>query len=207
MIDLYFWTTDNCYKARMMLEELGLPYALKLVNLGNKEQFSPDFLKISPGHKLPAIVDPDGPGGAAVSICESGAILKYLAEKADNALYPAAPMARIVTDQWFFYGTSTFTPLAQQRGTFYARFPEDVPAAKKWYGDTLMDLYDVLNKRLAEAEYLAGGEYTIADISVYPDVQMHDYLGVDLEPYPHLSRWNDAIAARPATQRAWAPID
>ena len=116
MIDLYFWTTDNGYKARMGMEESGLPYQLKIINIRNRDQFDPAFMKISPGHKIPAIIDPDGPGGQPVSLCESGAILKYLAEKAGDGLYPSEPLARLACDQWLFYGSATFTTLAQQFG-------------------------------------------------------------------------------------------
>ncbi|MBM3609448.1 MAG: glutathione S-transferase family protein, partial [Alphaproteobacteria bacterium] len=127
MIDFYFFTTDNGYKARMALEESGLAYRIHLINLRAKAQFDPAFMKISPGHKIPAIVDPDGPGGKKVTLAESGAILKYLAEKSGNGLYPADPDARIKTDQWLFYGSATYTTLAQQFGHWVIRSPDDVP--------------------------------------------------------------------------------
>src|ERR1700722_1691953 len=133
MIDIYYWLTDNGRKALQIIEETGLPHKKVPVNLQKREQFSPDFLKLSPGHKIPALVDDDGPGGARIALCESGAMLKYLAEKAGGALYPSAPGARINVDQWLFYGSSTFTPLAQQFGLFTHRFGEDVPPAKKHY--------------------------------------------------------------------------
>lgn len=202
MIDLYFWTTDNGYKARQMVEETGLDYTIKPVNLRNREQFEPDFLKISPGHKIPAIVDDDGPGGATVTLCESGAILKYLAEKSGPALYPEDPIQRLNVDQWFFYGTSTFTPLAQQFGHYTHRSPEDVPAAQKHYESTLLDLLGVLDRQLADSEYLAGA-YSIADISTYPDVHLHGVDDVGLGDFPNVKRWHDAVEARPAVQRAW----
>ncbi len=205
MIDLYFWTTDNGRKALQAIEETGLPYRRRPVNIGKKEQFAPEFLKISPGHKIPALVDDDGPGHARVSLCESGAILIYLAEKAGGALYPAEPVLRTAVDQWFFYGTSTFTPLAQQYGLFTHRFPEDVPAAKKHYEAQLRDMFGIFDKHLAENQYMAG-DYSIADISSYPDIHIHGKLGLGLGDYPNLQRWHDAIAARPAVQRAWAEI-
>ena len=202
MIDLYTWTTDNGYKACQMVEETGLDHTIELVNLREKEQFKPEFLEISPGHKIPAIVDHDGPGGATVTLCESGAILKYLAEKASPELYPEEPAQRIKVEQWFFYGTSTFTPLAQQFGHFTHRSPEDVPPAQKHYEATLRDMLGILDRHLGDNAYLAG-DYSIADISCYPDVHLHGVDDIGLDEFPNLGRWHDAIAARPAVQRAW----
>jgi len=206
MIDLYTWKTDNGYKARHMIEETGLAYNLKPVELPKKEQFSPEFLKISPGHKIPALVDDDGPGGRRVTLCESGAILKYLGIKAGGALYPSDPAAQLAVDPWFFYGTSTWTPLAQQYGLFMHRFGEDVPPAKKHYADTVKDILGIFDRRLGEAEYLAGDSYTVADVSCYPDVHIHGAQGMGLDDYPNVRRWHDAIEARPAVQRAWGPF-
>jgi len=205
MIELYTWMTDNGYKGRQMAEESGLPYELKPVNLQKKEQFSPEHLKISPGHKIPAIIDHDGPGGATVSLCESGAILKYLANKAAPALYPDDPILRLEVDQWFFWGTSTFTPLAQQFGHFTLRAPEKVPPAQKHYDGVLRDMLATLDRHLADNDYLAGN-YSIADISCYPDVNLHGVNDIGLDEYPNLARWHAAIAARPAVQRAWGPF-
>lgn len=203
MIELYFWTTDNGYKSLIAMEESGLPHHKRPVNLQKREQFQPEFLKISPGHKIPALTDDEGPGGQRISLCESGAILKYLAEKAGGALYPADPLKRLLVEQWFFYGTSTFTPLAQQYGLFMHRFGEDVPPAKKHYDAVMRDLFSVLDRRLGESEYL-GGAYSIADISCYADVDIHGERGIGLGDYRNLKRWHDAIAARPAVQRAFA---
>ena len=202
MIDLYFWTTDNGYKARQAIEETGLAYAIKPVNLREKAQFDPEFLKISPGHKIPAIVDTDGPGGRTVTLFESGAVLKYLAEKAGGGLYPDDPKLRPQVDQWFFFGTSTFTPLAQQFGHFTHRSPEKVPAAQAHYDGVLRDLLSIFDRHLADNEYFAGA-YSIADISSYPDVHIHGVGDIGLGEYPNLKRWHDAIEARPAVQRAW----
>jgi GST-like protein len=204
MIDLYFWTTDNGYKARQGIEETGLPHRLKPVNLRQREQFAPEFLKISPGHKIPALVDDDGPGGARITLCESGAILKYLAEKAGSQLYPKDPIARLKVEQWLFYGSATFTTLAQQFGHFVLRYSEDVPGAKKYYTDVLKDMLGTLDRHLADNEYVAG-KYSIADISMYPDVHLHGVNDIGLAQYPNLKRWHDSIAARPAVQRAWGP--
>lgn len=204
MIDLYFWTTDNGYKARHGMGESGLAHTIKPVNLRNREQFAPAYLKISPGHKIPAIVDHDGPGGATISLCESGAILKYLGEKSGTGLYPDDPLSRIKVDQWLFYGSATFTTLAQQFGFFVIRSPEDVPQAKKHYDAVLRDMLGTLDRHLADNEYVAG-DYSVADISIFSDVHGHGVNDVGLDPYPNLRRWHDAIAARPAVARAWGP--
>jgi GST-like protein len=205
MIDLYTWMTDNGYKGRQALEESGLPYNLHPVNLPKREQFNPEFLKISPGHKIPAIVDSEGPGGQRISLCETGAILKYVMEKADNGLYPKDPLQRLKVDQWLFYGSSTFTTLAQQFGHFVVRSKEDVPAAKKLYTDTLKDMLSTLDRHLSENEYVAG-KYSVADISMYPDVHIHGVKDIGLDAYPNVKRWHDAIAARPQVQKAWVPF-
>jgi GST-like protein len=204
MIDLYFWTTDNGYKARHGMEESGLPHTLKPINIRAKEQFAPEYLKISPGHKIPALVDHDGPGGATISLCESGAILKYLGEKAANGLYPDDPLARIKVDQWLFYGSATFTTLAQQFGLWTIRKPEDVPPAKAHYTDVLRDMLGMLDRHLGEHEYMADA-YSVADIAFFADVHTHGVKDIGLDEYANIRRWHDAIAARPAMQRAWGP--
>jgi GST-like protein len=205
MIDLYTWMTDNGYKARHMMEESGLEHTIKPVNLRERAQFAPEFLQISPGHKIPAIVDHDGPGGARISLCESGAILKYLGEKCGNGLYPSDPVARVKVDQWLFYGSATFTTLAQQYGHFVVRSTEDVPAAKKHFDGLLRDMLGTLDRHLATREYVADA-YSVADISMYPDVHLHGVKNIGLDAYPNVRRWHDAIAQRPATQRGWTPF-
>lgn len=205
MIDCYTWTTDNGYKPRIMLEETALPYKIVAVNLLKKEQLAPEFLEISPGHKIPAIVDHDGPGGARVTLCESGAILKYLAEKSGR-LYPADPLARARVDQWLFYGSATFTTLAQQFGHWTLRSPVKAPVAQQHYDANLRDMLGILDRHLAANEYF-GGDFSIADITMYPDVHLHGVSDIGLDDYPNLKRWHDAIAARPAVQRAFAPLD
>lgn len=204
MLELYFWTTDNGYKARQMVEESGLEYVIRPIDLTKREQHDPDFMKISPAHKIPAIADHDGPDGQHITLCESGAILKYLAEKAAPDLYPGNPARRIQVDQWFIFGSATFTTLAQQYGLFFLRFGEDVPPAKKHYEATLHDLLGVLDRRLGESEYLAG-DFSIADITCYPDVHLHGVNGIGLEEFANVRRWHDTIEARPATGRAWGP--
>ena len=218
MIDLYVWTTDNGYKVRQMAEETGLDHTVRHVNLRKREQFDPAFLEISPGHKIPAMVDRDGPGGQPISLCESGAILKYLAEKAGGGLYPAEPRLRARVDQWFFYASSTFTSLAQQYTLFFFRFGSDVPEAQAHYEAVLRDLLSILDRHLAENEYLAG-DLSVADIASYPVVHIHGaeipfYSEIEtrappnvaLDGYPNVRRWHDAIEARPASRRAWADL-
>ena len=204
MIDLYFWTTDNGYKARHGMEESGLPHRLKPINIRAKEQFAPEYLKISPGHKIPALVDDDGPGGATISLCESGLILRYLGDKAGNGLVPKDPVARLKVEQWLFYGSATFTTLAQQFGNWVVRSKEDVPQAKAHYTAVLRDMMSTLDRHLGENEYLAGN-YSVADISVFADVHTHGVKDIGLDTYPNLKRWHDVIAARPAVGRAWGP--
>ena len=140
----------------------------------------------------------------SVCLCETGAILKYLGEKAGNGLYPTQPLARLKVDQWLFYGSATFTTLAQQFGHFVVRWDQDVPAAKTWYTGILKDMLGTLDRHLATTEYMAGA-YSVADISMYPDVHLHGVNDIGLGGYPNLRRWHDAIAARPAGQRAWGP--
>ena len=205
MFELYTWMTDNGYKARQMAEESGLEYQLKPVNIREKEQFKPEFLKISPGHKIPAMIDRDGPAGATVTLCESGAILRYLGEKAGNGLYPVDPVKRVNVDQWLFYGSATFTTLAQQYGLFFIRLGEDVPRAKEHYEGVLRDMLDMYDKHLEDNEYVAG-EYSIADIACYPDIHLHGVNDIGLEEFPNIKRWHDAIEQRPAVQKAWTPF-
>ncbi len=205
MFDLYTWMTDNGYKARQMAEESGLDYTLKPVNIREKEQFAPEFLKISPGHKIPAIIDHDGPGGATVTLCESGAILRYLAQKADNGLYPTDPVKQIEADQWLFFGSAQFTTLAQQYGLFWQRLGEDVPRAKEHYDGVMRDMLGMYDRRLADHEYVIG-DYSIADIACYPDIHLHGVNDIGLGDYPNVKRWHDAIEARPAVQKAWTPF-
>lgn len=204
MIDLYFWTTDNGYKARQAMEESGLPYVVKPINIRQREQFAPEYLKISPGHKIPAIVDPDGPGGSKVTLAESGAILKYVGAKSGKGLYPSDPLQQIKVDQWLFYGSATFTTLAQQFGHFVVRWDQDVPKAKEWYTGVLKDMLGILDRHLADNEYVAGA-YSVADISMYPDVHLHGVNDIGLGAFPNVKRWHDAIEKRPAVQKAWGP--
>jgi len=205
MFELYTWMTDNGYKARQMAEESGLEYELKPVNIREKDQFKPEFLKISPGHKIPAIIDYDGPGGNEITLCESGAILRYLAQKADNGLYPSDPVKQVEAEQWLFYGSAQFTTLAQQYGLFWVRLGEDVPRAKEHYEGVMRDMLGMYDKRLAENEYVIGS-YSVCDIAGYPYIHIHGFSDVGRDYYPHVKRWHDAIEARPAVQKAWVPF-
>ena len=199
MIELHTWSTPNGRKVSIMLEELGLSYSVHPVNIGKDEQFRPEFLAISPNNKIPAIVDPDGPGGKRFALFESGAILIYLGEKTQQ-LIPADPATRYVALQWLMFQMGGLGPMLGQTHHFLRAAPEPVPYAIKRYKDETRRLYGVLDKRLAEAEHLAG-EYSIADIASYPWVARHEWHQIELGDFPNVKRWYDAIGARPAVQR------
>ncbi len=200
MIDLYTWTTPNGRKVQIMLEELGLQYNVHSINIGKNEQFAPDFLKISPNNKIPAIVDSEGPGGKPYSLFESGAILMYLAEKTGSALWPQETVKKYEVMQWLMFQMGGFGPMLGQAHHFLKFAPEKIPYAMKRYGDEAKRLYGVIDKRLGEAEYLAG-DYSIADIATFPWAQSFAMQGIDFADYPNVKRWFDAIMARPAVQR------
>jgi len=200
MIHLYTWKTSNGRKASIMLEELGVPYEVHPVNIGAGEQFDPDFLKISPNNRIPAIVDPEGPDGQPLRLFESGAILIYLAEKFRSPLLPAEPRSRITVIQWLMWQMGGVGPMFGQTHHFNRFAPEDVPYAKKRYTDETRRLYGVMDRRLAEAAYLGGADYTIADIATYPWTVRHEWQGVDLDEFPHVKRWYGAISERPAVR-------
>ena len=199
MIELHTWSTPNGRKVSIMLEELGLPYSLHPVNIGKDEQFRPEFLAISPNNKIPAIVDPDGPGGKRFALFESGAILIYLGEKTER-LIPTDPATRYAALQWLMFQMGGLGPMLGQTHHFLRAAPEPVPYAIKRYKDETRRLYGVLDKRLAEAEHLAG-EYSIADVASYPWVARHEWHQIELGDFPNVKRWYDAIGARPAVQR------
>jgi len=205
MIDLYYWTTPNGHKLTIFLEETGLPYTVKPVNIGKGEQFDPAFLAISPNNRIPAIVDhAPADGGAAVTMFESGAILLYLADKV-GALIPPVLRERLDCIQWLFWQMGNLGPMAGQNHHFRLYAPEQLPYAVTRYVKETGRLYAVLNKRLADREYIAGA-YSIADIASYPWVQP-ERQGQDIDEFPHLKRWKAAIAARPAVVRAYALKD
>ncbi|SCK14973.1 glutathione S-transferase N-terminal domain-containing protein [Vogesella sp. LIG4] len=203
MIDLYTWGTPNGKKVSIVLEELGLAYRVIPVNIGQNEQFAPDFLSISPNNKIPAIVDHDGPGGAPLALFESGAILSYLAEKCGQLL-AAAGAERYQTLQWLMFQMGGFGPMLGQAHHFLRYAPEPVPYAQKRYHDETLRLYGVLDRQLAAQRYVAGAHYSIADIAIYPWVARHEWHRVDLAAFPHVARWYAELGERPAVQRGMA---
>ncbi len=199
MIELHTWSTPNGRKASIMLEEVELPYAVHPVNIGKDEQFRPEFLAISLNNRIPAIVDPDGPGGKRFSLFESGAILIYLGEKTGK-LIPTDPAARYTALQWLMWQMGGLGPMLGQTHHFLRAAPEPVPYAISRYKTETRRLYGVLDKRLAQAEHLAG-DYSIADIASYPWVARHEWHQIELGDFPNVKRWYDVIGARPAVER------
>ena len=206
MIDLYTAATPNGQKVHIMLEETGLPYNEHYVSIDKGEQFAPEFLAISPNNKIPAIVDHDGPGGETVSIFESGCILQYLAEKTGRFL-PDSPLKRIETMEWLFWQMGGFGPMLGQAHHFRAYAPERIQYAYDRYSNEAQRLYQVLDRRLAGRNYVAAGEYTIADMAIFPWCRLHGRQGQDLADYPNVKRWFDAIAQRPAVIRDMAKLE
>jgi GST-like protein len=209
MIDLHYWPTPNGHKITLFLEELveqgqPLAYTIKPVDIGAGEQFRPDYLAISPNNKMPAIVDHDPAGGGApISVFESGAILLYLAEKTGRML-PADARGRTATLEWLFWQMGGLGPMTGQYGHFNVYAPEKIPYAIERYTREAERLLGVLDKRLAGRAFIAGDAYTIADATCYPWINPYTSVPLDLSPFPDLQRWHAAIAARPATQRAYA---
>ena len=201
MIDLYTWTTPNGFKISIALEELGLDYRVHPVDIGRGAQFEPDFLKISPNNKIPAIVDQDGPGNAPLSLFESGAILMYLAEKTGRLL-SKEPRERAATTEWLFFQMASVGPMLGQAGHFRNYAPEKIPYAIDRYTNEGRRIYGVLDRRLADREFVVGA-YSIADIAIYPWMRRPDVHGIEIAEYPHVARWRDAMAARPAVQRGF----
>lgn len=202
MIDLYFWTTPNGYKVTIMLAELDLHYRVIPIDITAGAQFGAEFLKISPNNKIPAIVDHGGPGGQSLAIFESGAILLYLAEKAGKLL-PTDARGRIDVIQWLMFQMGGVGPMLGQAHHFRRYAPEQIPYAIDRYTKEAARLYGVIDRRLAENEYLAG-DYSIADIATFPWIRPHRWQGQDLDAYPNLKRWFEAIKARPAVQEGLA---
>ncbi|MGB6105985.1 MAG: glutathione binding-like protein [Pusillimonas sp.] len=206
MIDLHYWTTPNGHKITLFLEETGLPYTIFPVNIGKGEQFQPDFLKISPNNRIPAIVDhAPADGGAPVPVFESGAILLYLAEKTGQFLSPAL-RERNEALQWLFWQMGGLGPMAGQNHHFNTYAQDKIPYAIDRYVRETSRLYGVLNKQLADREFIAH-DYSIADMACYPWIVPHKRQDQNLSDFPHLKRWFDAIAARPATRRAYEKAD
>ena len=202
MIDLYYWTTPNGHKITIFLEETGLPYTVKPINIGRGEQFDPAFLAVSPNNRIPAIVDRDpADGGEAIPVFESGAILIYLAAKTGRFL-PRETRAWVDVLQWLMWQKAGLGPMAGQNHHFSQYAPEQLPYAINRYVKETSRLYAVLNKRLADREFVAG-EYSIADMACYPWTVPHERQGQKLDDFPHLKRWFHAIKERPAVQRAY----
>ena len=203
MIELYYWPTPNGHKITIFLEEAGLPYVIRPVNISKGEQFENAFLAISPNNRMPAIVDRDpADGGAAVSVFESGAILEYLADKSGLFL-PKETRERFEVLQWVYWQMAGLGPMAGQNHHFSAYAPEKIPYAIRRYVNETARLYGVLNKRLADRDYIAGN-FSIADIASYPWIVPHERQGQDLDNFPHLKRWYKTIAIRPAVIRAYS---
>ncbi len=198
MIQLYTWGTPNGKKVSIMLEEIGLPYEVYPINIGQGDQFTAEYLAINPNNKIPSIIDADGPGGKPFTLFESGAILMYLAEKSGK-LWPADMRQRYTVIQWLMFQMGGVGPMFGQANYFF-RLQEKVPYAIERYYKEALRLYGVLEKRLDEREYLAG-DYSIADIATYPWVWRHEMHQVKLEDFSSVKRWYDAISARPAVQR------
>lgn len=203
-IELYTWSTPNGWKIPIMLEECGLPYRVVPVNIGKGEQMAPDFLSISPNNKIPAIVDPDGPGGAPISVFESGAILQYLGRKT-GCLYPNDERARTAVDEWLFWQVGGLGPMLGQAHHFRIYAQEKIPYAIDRFTEEAKRLYGVLDRRLAAHEYLAD-TYSIADIAALTWAKFHGKQGIAIEELPNVRRWLDALLARPAVQRGLTAI-
>lgn len=207
MIDLYFWSTPNGYKVSILLEELEMPYRVIPVHIGKGQQFEPEFLKISPNNKIPAIVDPNGPGGKPIAMFESGAILMYLAEKAGSSLLPTDPRERYEVVQWLMFQMSGVGPMLGQAHHFRKYTQEPIPYAVERYTKEATRLYRVIDRRLGEAKYLGGDNYSIADLATYPWLRAYKWQGQDIEDHPNLKRWYMEVRARPAVQRGLAVLE
>lgn len=200
MIDLYYWGTPNGHKITIALEEMGLSYKIFPINILENDQFQPDFLAISPNNKIPAIVDQDGPGNQPISIFESGAILQYLGRKTGQ-FYPADEIKRVHVEQWLMWQMGGLGPMLGQNHHFSRFAPERIPYATERYVNETKRLYGVLNKQLIGQEYVAG-EYSIADMAIFPWLLRYEWQGIDLENYPEVKAYMERMNARPAVQRA-----
>ena len=200
MIDVYSTATPNGHKVHIMLEECGLPYRIHHINIGAGDQFKPEFLAISPNNKIPAIVDADGPDGKPISLFESGAILVYLASKTGKFL-GTTDREKFTTLQWLMFQMGGVGPMLGQAHHFRIYAPEKIEYAINRYTNEAKRLYGVIDKRLSESAYLAGNEYTIADIATFPWLRSWQNQGIDWANFPHAKRWFDEIAERPAVKR------
>ena len=207
-IELYYWPTPNGWKISIALEEMGLPYNLHLVNIGAGDQFAPDFLKIAPNNRMPAIVDTDGPEGKPISVFESGAILQYLARKTGK-FYGATERDRVAVDQWLMWQMGGVGPMAGQAHHFlkYAPSlepPQDLPYAKDRYRNEVARLYGVLDRQLARHRYVAGDFFSIADMAIWGWASLWEGQGQTLDDKPNLKRWLEDVGSRPGVQRGRA---
>ena len=200
MIDVYSWATPNGHKIHIMLEEVGLEYKAIPIDIGAGDQFTPEFLAISPNNKIPAIVDSDGPGGKPLALFESGAILFYLAEKTGKFL-PLDPVGRYTTMQWLMFQMGGVGPMLGQAHHFRIYAPEKIEYAVNRYSNEAKRLYGVMDKQLGVTRYLAGNEYSIADIATFPWTRSWKNQGIELDEFPNVKRWFDEISARPAVIR------
>jgi GST-like protein len=205
MLEVWTWPTPNGHKVHIALEEMGVPYKVVPVAIGKGDQFKPEFLAITPNHRIPAIVDPDGPGGKPLKLFESGAILIYLAEKTGKFI-PADAHDRYICLQWIMFQMGGIGPMFGQFGHFNNYAPEKIPYAIERYQNEVIRLHRVLDKRLAEAEYLAGSEYSIADMITYPWLRFPERRNIDFNSFPNVKRWFEAVDARPAVQRGCAVL-
>jgi GSH-dependent disulfide-bond oxidoreductase len=201
-IELYYWPTPNGWKISIMLEECGLPYVVRPVDISKGEQFAPHFLAISPNNRIPAIVDPGGPDGRPIPVFESGAILQYLGRKTGK-FYPRAERARVAVDEWLFWQVGGLGPMAGQANHFRRYAPQALAYAIARYTDEVNRLFGVMNTRLADREFLAG-RYSVADMACVGWVRLAERMDQDLALFPHLKRWSETIRARPAVKRAFA---
>jgi GST-like protein len=201
-IELYFWPTPNGFKITIMLEECGLPYVIKPVNIGRGDQFKPEFLAISPNNRMPAIIDPNGPGGKPISVFESGAILQYLGRKTGK-FYPKDERRHTAVEEWLFWQVGGVGPMAGQAHHFRSYAPEQIPYAVERYTREVGRLYGVIDKRVADRDFLAG-EYSIADMATYPWAKLWKRQGQELDRLPNFARWMERMQARPAVARGMA---
>lgn len=201
-IELYYWPTPNGWKISIMLEELGVPYEIKYVNIGAGDQFEPEFLKIAPNNRMPAIIDPQGPDGKPISVFESGAILQYLGRKFSQ-FYPQDERARVQVDEWLMWQMGGLGPMAGQTHHFRVYAPEQVPYAIDRYTNEVNRLYGVLNKQLEGREFIAG-EYSIADMACIGWAQLWERQGQDIKQFPNLEKWIERMKARPAVAKGLA---
>jgi GST-like protein len=198
-IALYYWPTPNGWKITIMLEELGAPYELKYVNIGKGEQFTPEFLAISPNNRMPAIVDPEGPDGRPISVFESAAILMYLGRKFDR-FYPRDERKRVEVEEWLSWQVANVGPVFGHHNHFRHYAPEKVPYAIRRFGDEAHRLYGVLNRRLADRDFVAG-DYSIADMAILGWTKNYERRDIDIAEFPNVKRWLDRMLARPAVAR------